>query len=138
MKIVLDTNVLVSGLLSPFGPPAEIVRMVAADILQLCYDARIINEYRDVLKRPKFQLNHETISILMDQIKFRGDLAVAEPLTNNLPDEGDGPFLEVAIDSDAAFLITGNVKHYPVSFRKDVKVVTPTEFLRIYKKIKST
>ena len=74
----------------------------------------------------------------MDQIKFRGDLSVAEPLTNNLPDEGDEPFLGVAIDSDATFLITGNVKHYPVSFRKDVKVVTPAEFLRLYKKVKST
>lgn len=44
MKVVLDTNVVVSGLLSPFGPPGEIVRMTADGFLELCYDARILSE----------------------------------------------------------------------------------------------
>ncbi len=55
MKIVLDTNVLVSGLLTPFGPTGEIVRMVSAGELILAIDARILSEYQEVLHRPKFK-----------------------------------------------------------------------------------
>lgn len=57
MKVALDTNVVVSGLLSPFGAPGEIVRMVASGALELCYDARILCEYRNVLLRPKFSFD---------------------------------------------------------------------------------
>lgn len=53
MRIVLDTNVLVAGLLSPFGPCGEIVRMVSSGEPALCFDARILSEVNDVLKRPK-------------------------------------------------------------------------------------
>ena len=48
MKVVLDTNVLVSGLLNPYGPPGRIVQLAAAGELQLCLDARILAEYREV------------------------------------------------------------------------------------------
>ena len=54
MKIVLDTNVLAAGLLSPFGPCGEIVRMVSSGELTLSFDARILMEYEEVLARPKF------------------------------------------------------------------------------------
>jgi predicted nucleic acid-binding protein len=46
MRIVLDTNVHVSGLLSPFGPPAQIVRLVASGTIVLCHDARILAEWK--------------------------------------------------------------------------------------------
>ncbi|MBE0618826.1 MAG: putative toxin-antitoxin system toxin component, PIN family, partial [Proteobacteria bacterium] len=54
MIIVLDTNVLVAGLLSPFGPPGQIARMVSSEDLHLCVDARILSEYAEVLRRPRF------------------------------------------------------------------------------------
>ena len=53
MKIVLDTNVLVAGLLSPFGSCGDIVRMVSSGNLTLCIDARVLSEYHEVLERPK-------------------------------------------------------------------------------------
>ena len=134
MKIVLDTNVLVSGLLSPFGPPGEIVRMAAAKSLQLCYDARIVSEYRSVLKRAKFKLDQDNVAILLDQIEACGELVVAEPLEKELLDKGDEPFIEVAIASEAEYLVTGNIKHYPVKQRNNVRVITPSEFLMEYKK----
>lgn len=55
MNIVLDTNVLVAGLLSPFGTCGEIVRMVSSGELRLSFDARIFTEYEEVLNRPKFK-----------------------------------------------------------------------------------
>ncbi len=53
MRIVLDTNVVVSGLLNAFGPSAQIVRLVAAGNLDLCYDARILTEYRCSSQGPR-------------------------------------------------------------------------------------
>jgi putative PIN family toxin of toxin-antitoxin system len=61
MKIVLDTNVLVAGLLSPFGPCGEIVRMVSSSKVTLCIDALILSEYSEVLHRPKFGFDKEKV-----------------------------------------------------------------------------
>jgi len=97
MKIVLDTNVLVSGLLTPFGPSGEIVRMVSAGELISYIDARILSEYQEVLHRPKFKFNKDHISILLDFIKIYGQFVSSLPLKNRLPDPDDEPFLEVAI-----------------------------------------
>lgn len=59
VKVVVDTNGLVAGLLSAFGPAGEIVRMIASSALSLCFDARILAEYGDVLLRPKFVFDGE-------------------------------------------------------------------------------
>ena len=61
MKIVLDTNVLVAGLLSPFGPCAQIVRMVSSGDLTLYFDARILSEYSEVLRRSKFRFQIDKV-----------------------------------------------------------------------------
>jgi len=52
MDIVLDTNVLIAGLLSPFGAYGEIVRMVSSGELSLSFDARILSEYQDFSSTP--------------------------------------------------------------------------------------
>jgi putative PIN family toxin of toxin-antitoxin system len=72
MKIILDTNVVVSGLISPFGNPAEILRMVSSGEIQLCFDARILSEYQEVLHRPKFQFEENKVRDLLDQIEQCG------------------------------------------------------------------
>ncbi|GAF82258.1 unnamed protein product [marine sediment metagenome] len=97
MKIVLDANVLVSGLLTPFGSSGEIVRMLTADKLVLHLDARILSEYEQVLRRPKSEFNKERIDMLIDFIKQHGVFVASIPLKEHLPDLDDEPFLEVAI-----------------------------------------
>ena len=134
MKIVLDTNVLVSGILSPFQAPGEIVRLVSAGTFRLCYDARLLSEYLNVLSRPKFDFNPAHIAALLDQIRAGGLSTVARPLQRKLPDPDDDPFLEVAIDGHAVCLVTGNLKHYPVSQRYGVKVFSPNDFLDFYRR----
>ena len=134
MKIVLDTNVLVSGLLTPFGPSGEIVRMVFAGELILCIDARILSEYEEVLHRPKFKFNKDQVSILLDFIKQYGFFISSLPLKNRLPDPDDEPFLEVAIGGKVRSLVTGNTVHYPPSSRGDIKVFSPSEFLDFFRK----
>jgi uncharacterized protein len=134
MKIVLDTNVLVSGLLTPFGPNGEIVRMVFSGELTVNMDARIFSEYTDVLHRQKFKFNKDHIDILLDFIKQYGQFTSSSPLKNRLPDPDDEPFLEVAIAGMVTSLITGNKKHYPSSVVKGVNVFSPSEFIEFYRK----
>lgn len=134
MKVVVDTNVLVAGLLSPFGPPGEIVRMIASGALRLCFDARILTEYSEVLARPKFQFNPEQTQALLEQIKTEGLSVAGEPLPARLPDPTDEPFLEAALAGDAECVITGNTKHFPPAKRQNMTVLSPTEYLDYYRK----
>jgi len=136
MKIVLDTNVLVSGLLTPFGTSGEIVRMVSAGKLILQYDSRILLEYQEVLYISKFQFDKDQIDSLIDYIKKNGQAVPTSPLKKRIPDPDDVPFLEVAIGGEAEYLVTGNKVHYPRQFRKGIKALSPTEFINFYRKKK--
>ncbi len=134
MNIVLDTNVLVAGLLSPFGPCAEILRMVSSGVLTPSVDARILSEYDEVLRRPKFRFEEDKVTALLDHIEHRGQTVAAAPLAHPLPDPDDEPFLEVAITGQAACLVTGNQAHFPAKLCHGVQLLSPAEFLRFYKK----
>ena len=138
MRIVLDTNVLVSGLLTPFGAASQIVSMVASGHIVLCYDARIITEYEDVLRRPKFDFTESAVSALLEQIEGEGVSFATAPLETSLPDRDDEPFLEVAVAAngetpdDPVPLVTGNSKHFPEKCRQGVSVVSPRYFIDHY------
>lgn len=129
MRVVLDTNVLVSGLLSPYGASGEIVRMIACGDVELCYDARILSEYRSVLLREKFLFNKSRVEALLKQIEFCGYITKGSPLRHRLPDPDDESFLEVAIGGGVGHLVTGNEKHYPVKEIKGVQIISPKRFL---------
>ncbi len=134
MKIVLDTNALVAGLLSPFGPCAEIVRMISSGGLILYFDARILSEYSEVLRRSKFRFDINRVIALLDHIQHHGHIVASSPLSNSLPDPGDQPFLEVAVAGQAVCLVTGNHAHFPPKHCQGVRVLSPSDFLTFYKK----
>ncbi len=135
MKIVLDTNVLVSGLLKSHSDAGTIVRMVAGGLLQVVYDARILTEYREVLNRPKFGFKKAEIEDILTQIEAEGILAVGQPLPEKLPDPDDEPFLEVALAVEGTVLVTGNKKHFPASADQKVVVLSPGEFVSFYRRM---
>ncbi len=130
MKIVLDTNILVSGLLSAFGTSGQIVQMVSSGVLEICHDARVLTEYRDVLHRPEFQFNATHVDALLEQIEACGYGVATQPLEKKLPDPADEPFLEVALAANADCLVTWNIKDFPAHSREGMKVVKPPEFLQ--------
>jgi uncharacterized protein len=130
MKIVLDTNVLVAGLLSPFGPCGDIVRMMSSGSLTLCMDARILSEYREVLKRPKFGFDQDKVAAILDYIEHHGWVVGAALLSLPLRDRDDEPFLEVAVSGGADYLVTGNAAHFPSELFQGVKVISPADFLK--------
>ena len=133
MRIVLDTNVLVSALLSPFGPPAEVLRLVTSGTVRVCHDARILGEYRQVLLRPAFPFRTVQVESLIDQIEADGVPVAAFPLSERLPAPDDEAFLAVALAGEADFLITGNLRHFPETSRQGVRVVSPRDFLNLYR-----
>ena len=133
MRIVLDTNVLVSGLLSPFGPPGEIVRLVSAGEVELCIDARILSEYSEVLSRPRFGFDSDSVAALMDYIEFSGHVAPSVPLERRLPDPDDEPFLEVALACGSECIVTGNLAHFPPSACGDIEVLSPAQFIERFR-----
>jgi predicted nucleic acid-binding protein len=92
-----------------------------------CYDQRIFTEYKEVLKRPKFNFTDWEIAALLSQIEHQGCSVVAEPLNLSFIDEDDLKFFEVARHCKAR-LITGNLRHYP----DDPIVMSVANFLAMY------
>jgi len=133
MMIVLDTNVIVSGLLRPFSKAASILRLIADGTVHLAYDLRLLSEYRDVLNRPKFNFAKEDVEAFLDQIEQEGLLVSVKPLKVNLPDPDDEPFLEVALAGRVEAIVTGNKRHFPRREYEGVKILSPAEFLEILK-----
>lgn len=113
MIIVLDTNVIVSGILKPYSKAAAILRLVADGTIQLAYDLRLLSEYRDVLSRPKLNLPREEVETFLAVIEQEGLLVSVKPLKFHLPDPDDEPFLEVALAARVVAIVTGNKRHFP-------------------------
>jgi len=133
MRVVLDTNVLVSGLLSPFGTPAQVVRLAASGVVRLCYDTRLVSEYRQVLARPAFAFAAAPVEALLTHLVAQGEPADARPLLTRLPDPDDEPFLEVALAAAADCLVTGNLRHYPAAACAGMPVLSPSGFLDLHR-----
>ena len=128
MRLVLDTNVLVSGMLTSGNPPGRIVDFVRAGKIQLQVDERIVAEYDGVLSRPKFRRYFSLFEkdLLMDFIRADSDWHVCTKIVDGLPDSKDACFLEVAHEARVA-LVTGNGRHYPEELRSGVEVLSPRE-----------
>ena len=135
MKIVLDTNVVVSGLLQPQGNPAQVLTLALAGAVQVCHDQRILAEYAEVLARPRFKFDEKRVREVLDKLETDG-LAVAATGQRDLdlPDADDEPFLAVALAAPADYLVTGNLADYPAERRRGCAVVSPAEFVGVWRK----
>ena len=128
---VIDTNVLVSALLKWDSIPGQVVQQTYAHEIIPVFNDSILQEYEEVLSREKFHFPKETVEFLLSRLKAIGEsMTTVESLVGNFPDPKDVVFFEVTMEknkTDDAFLVTGNLKHFP----KHSKVVTPADMLRI-------
>jgi len=129
MIIVLDTNVLVSGLLSALGPPARILELAVKGQVSLAMDERIWDEYAAVCARPEFGFPQNLVAELLKSLGKEALWVKAEPLADKLPDPEDLKFLEVAVAAGADAVVTGNKRHFP-ALRHSTPVLSPAEFMR--------
>ncbi len=131
---VIDTNVLVSAMLRYNSVPGYILEHTfVGDIIPLL-NMEILKEYRAVLSRPKFHFEKDKIDTIIDGLLKRGIFVDAETLDIKLPDPKDAVFYEIVMEqrkTNDAFLITGNIKHFPIK----PYIVTPREMLTIIEKV---
>ena len=122
---VLDTNVLVSGLLSPFAPPGRLVDVLLGRRLRLALDDRVEIEYREVLVRPRLGIEPVRREAFLAILQFQEHLTAMPWPHRAPPDEDDVIVLEVALQTPERTVVTGNLKHFPPGCRGPVTVTSP-------------
>ncbi len=115
MRLVLDTNLLVSALLKPGSVPDRALSAVWSTGAVVLYDARIESEYRDVLMRPKFRaIERQRITEFLALLEARGhDVGKVAAWDGAMKDDDDRIFVEVALAGRADAIVTGNLRDYP-------------------------
>ena len=127
---VIDTNVLVSALLKWDSVPGNVLQFTITGVVTPVLNEDILREYREVLLRKKFHFPESVVDTILDNLAAQAVFINEEKLDVNLPDPKDVVFYEVVMEerkNQDAFLVTGNLKHFPV----ERFIVTPRQFLDI-------
>lgn len=113
---VIDTNVLVSAMLKWQSVPGSVMEFTLEGFIIPVLNKEIVAEYRAVLARPKFGLDDKIIIDIIDSLENVGFYVDAETIDIELPDSKDRVFYEVVMEErkeEEAYLVTGNIKHFP-------------------------
>ena len=132
---VIDTNVLVSSLLTKHKDAATalLVKYLFEGRFCAVYNSEIVEEYEEVLGRPEFHFESDLVKRVIDTLKKNGICADRVLSDDPVIDPKDVVFYEVAISIEGSYLVTGNLKHFPLM----PIVVTPAEMLRILEEYES-
>jgi len=130
IRVVLDTNIIVSALLQPLGPPAQVFLLAIGGSIQLCITGDVFAEYEEVIRRPRFRRDEEVITATLQTIRERSFWVKSTETIRVCADPDDDIFLECAQAARATYVVTGNSKHFPTSWL-GTKIVTPRAFLEI-------
>ncbi|MEO8298231.1 MAG: PIN domain-containing protein [Burkholderiales bacterium] len=128
MRAVVDTNVLVSALLTPGGLPAALLAAVLNGQLRAVVCEDIVAEYRLVLQRPRFRFDPSRVAAVIGAIRLTSDWVPIPAYAGQppLPDPTDWPFLAAATVAGCP-VITGNARHFPEGV--GVRVMTVREWV---------
>ncbi len=129
IRAVIDTNVLVSGLLSPAGNEAMIVLAIHQGLIRPCFSEAMMQEYAEVLARPKFSFEPDEVAAALAMFRDNGELVVPGTTELDLPDPDDAKFVHCAETAQAEYLVTGNKRHFPPDACGTVRVVNAGELL---------
>ena len=131
LKAVYDTNIIISAALSPSGIPSSLLALAVDGTVQLYVLPVILEEYSEVLRRPKFGFSEPAITGLMRSITEAAVLVHPTRTLSVCPDESDNRFLECAQAAGAGYVVTGNKRHFPFLEFEGTKIVSPAEFAAI-------
>jgi uncharacterized protein len=130
IRVVIDTNVVVSGTLTDEGLAASILDLAANKKILVIVSSEILSEYEEVLRRPRLKLSPARIRKVLAVIKRTSEIVKPSQTLSISRDEADNRFYECAEEGAADFLITGNTAHFPVH-HKTTKIVNPREFIEL-------
>lgn len=136
--VVYDTNVIVSSFLKTESIPAKVIDYFYSDTKTIIplYSLEILNEYKEVLSRSKFNIREIRINDLLDELTSVGEKMDISDIEADLTDKSDVPFYKVFLKKRKSeinvYLVTGNKKHFPI----DPFILTPREFYELIEKIR--
>ena len=130
-KVILDTNVLVSALIQRNYPNFILYNYVFENLVEICLSDELFEEYLAVLNRPKFTKNPDFVinaEIVLAQIESKATKFFPTQNLNIIKDFADNRLLELALESHADFIITGNTNDFTMNDFGGTKIVTPKEY----------
>lgn len=130
LRLVLDTNIVVSAALKPDGLQRTVVVLALTKPARWYLTEAILDEYREVLARPELRIRKGQRAQLMRLIGNRTHLVRPARALHETPDPDDNMFLECADAARADYLVTGNQRHFP-AFWKRTKVITSRELIAV-------
>jgi putative PIN family toxin of toxin-antitoxin system len=135
-RIIVDTNVLISALIQRSYPNFIIYNYVLENLVKVCISEELFDEYLDVLNRPKFYKYPDFISkgeFVLAQLETKASKFYPTKRLDVLTDGSDNRLLELAVESKADFIITGNTSDFTMSEFQGTKIVTPNEYWDIHR-----
>lgn len=130
LNVIIDTNVIVSALLSKYEDSAtvKVLNLFYENKINLYYSTEIIKEYKDVLNRDAFKFDKKIIENILRLVSLRGIKIDPKKIELKTIDKKDQPFYELVMDKniDDGKLLTGNIKHFP----KEKYIMTPADFIK--------
>lgn len=128
IRVVLDTNIVLSSLLQPLGPPAKVLYLARRGFLELCVSGPVYAEYEEVLQRPRFRRVEPAIGPTLQFIRENSLWVRPAESLRVCKDPDDDIFLECAQEASGSWLVTGNVRDFPAVWQ-GAEIVTPRNFL---------
>lgn len=130
LRLVIDSNVLISAAIKPAGLQRTVLLLAITKPARWYVSRLILEEYREVLRRPELRIRKGLQLQLLQLIKNKSHVVARTPRLEVTHDPDDNMFLECADAARADYLVTGNQKHFP-RFWKKTKVITPREFVSL-------
>jgi uncharacterized protein len=129
IRVVVDTNILVSGVRTHKGNEAKVIDAVRGSVLRLCLSEVIFLEYVDVLFQPKFAFLTDEVAELLSTIRKVGEFFEPNATILVVSDQSDAKFMACAMTALADYLVTGNRRHFPNPFYGSARVVNARALL---------
>ena len=133
MRVVVDTGVLVSGLIRPQGTTGDVLRALRDGHFVIIYTTPTIIEIIEVLERQpfrvKYQIQPDDITVLVNLIRLRGELVLPQITVTECRDPKDNKFLEAALTSEADAIVSGDSDLLELNPFQGIPILRPAEFL---------
>jgi putative PIN family toxin of toxin-antitoxin system len=131
IRVVLDTNIIVSAYLNEDGQPFRILKLALAGAIDLYASEPILEEYKELLQRKSYPMDSRRAALFHKKIRNASTVVKPAIKLSETTDPDDNIFLECAQAAKAEYLVTGNLRHFPTRW-KYTRIVLPRQFIELW------
>src|SRR5262249_7421499 len=131
IRVVLDTNIIVSAYLNEHGHSFRVLKLALAGAINLCASEPIFEEYKELLQRKSFPMDSRRATLLLKKIRRASMIVTPGIKLSETKDPDDNIFLECAEAVKSDYLVTGNLRHFPTRW-KYTRIVLPRQFIELW------